>query len=65
MVDETSADKDGLLATLVARRNDIAHGKKVFIRDMTYYHDYEQAVDAVMVGLALAVVGKAESSQAE
>ena len=46
------------LATLVSRRNDIAHGKKVFIDDVTYYLEYEVAVSNVMYAMALAVVDK-------
>jgi MAE_28990/MAE_18760-like HEPN len=43
------------LKTLVARRNDIAHGKKVFIDDIKYYLEYENSVLNTMYGLALAV----------
>jgi len=48
------------LKTLVARRNDIAHGKRVFIDDITYYQEYETAVLNVMYGLALAVGDRSE-----
>ena len=48
------------LRTLVARRNDIAHGKKVFIDDLRYYQEYETAVLNVMYGLALAVGDRSE-----
>lgn len=47
------------LKTLVARRNDIAHGKKVFIEDLEYYAGYETAALNVMYALALAVVDRA------
>ncbi|WP_433935604.1 MAE_28990/MAE_18760 family HEPN-like nuclease [Brevundimonas diminuta] len=45
--------------SLVSRRNDIAHGKKVFIQDMTYYREYEDAASALMYNLALAIVDRA------
>jgi hypothetical protein len=48
------------LKTLVARRNDIAHGKRVFIDDIKYYQEYETAVLNVMYGLALAVGARSE-----
>ncbi len=48
------------LKTLVARRNDIAHGKRVFIDDIKYYLEYETAVLNVMYGLALAVGARSE-----
>ena len=47
------------LKTLVARRNDIAHGQKVFITDLTYYLEYEQAVAILMDELAIAIVNRA------
>jgi hypothetical protein len=43
------------LETLVARRNDIAHGKRVFIEDIEYYLEYERAATTTMYALALAV----------
>jgi hypothetical protein len=49
------------LTTLVARRNDIAHGKRVFIDDLSYYIDYERAATNTMYSLALAVVERCES----
>lgn len=48
-----------LIKTLVARRNDIAHGQKVFIKDLTYYREYEDATSALMYELALAIVDRA------
>ena len=48
------------LKTLVARRNDIAHGKNVFIADLRYYFEYEQVVTNIMYELALAVVDRSE-----
>jgi len=46
------------LKTLVARRNDIAHGKSVFIDDLHYYLEYERVVINTMYELALAVVDR-------
>lgn len=43
------------LATLVARRNEIAHGQKNFIAEFRYYRTYETAVYEVMYDLALQV----------
>lgn len=43
------------LATLVARRNKIAHGQKNFIAEFRYYRTYETAVYEVMYDLALQV----------
>lgn len=43
------------LATLVARRNEIAHGQKNFIAEFGYYRTYETAVYEVMYDLALQV----------
>jgi len=47
------------LTTLVARRNDIAHGQKVFIRDMPYYLEYEAVTSNTMYALALEIVERA------
>jgi len=43
------------ISTLVARRNDIAHGQGVFISDLGYYSEYEHAALCVMYDLALSV----------
>jgi len=43
------------LTTLVARRNEIAHGQKNFIAEFRYYRTYETAVYEVMYDLALQV----------
>jgi hypothetical protein len=48
------------LKTLVARRNDIAHGKRVFIDSIGYYSEYEGVVTRLMYSLALAVVDRCE-----
>jgi hypothetical protein len=47
------------IKTLVAWRNDIAHGKQVFINDLKYYSEYEGATQALMYSVALAIVEKA------
>jgi len=47
------------IKTLVARRNDIAHGQKVFIKDLAYYLEYEDATRNLMYALALAIVDRA------
>lgn len=43
------------LTTLVARRNEIAHGQKNFIAEFKYYLTFEAAVYEVMYDLALQV----------
>jgi hypothetical protein len=43
------------LRTLVARRNDIAHGKPNVVTDLAEYAKYEEAVSSVMYELALAI----------
>jgi hypothetical protein len=49
-----------MIKTLVARRNDIAHGQKVFIADLTYYLEYENIARSLMYALALAIIDRAE-----
>jgi hypothetical protein len=44
------------LRTLVARRNEIAHGKKMLIKDIQEYQKYEQAALEVMHELAVSIV---------
>ena len=46
------------LTTLVARRNEIAHGQKNFIAEFEYYRTYEAAVYEVMYDLALQIEGR-------
>lgn len=41
------------IKTLVARRNDIAHGKKMTIATLAEYHEYENAALCVMHELAI------------
>lgn len=50
------------LATLVARRNEIAHGQKNLIPEFCYYRTYETAVYEVMYDLALQVEERLASS---
>lgn len=52
-------DQETMIKTLVARRNDIAHGQKVFIKDLPVYLEYENATRNLMYGLALAIVDRA------
>ena len=46
------------LATLVSRRNKIAHGEKDMITEYSYYIRFEEAAKAVMYDLAFAVDAK-------
>ena len=50
------------LATLVSRRNEIAHGQKNFIAEYLYYLTYETAVYEVMYDLALQVEARLAST---
>lgn len=43
----------GRIKALVARRNDIAHGKNMVISNLTEYHDYENATLCLMHELAI------------
>jgi hypothetical protein len=45
-----------LLKTLVSRRNNIAHGQKDIIRDLTEYNKYENAALEAMYELGLSVI---------
>jgi len=49
------------ISTLVSRRNDIAHGKMVFISDVATYIEYEQAATNVMYELVFAISEGAET----
>jgi len=44
------------IKTLVARRNDIAHGKKTIVKSLHEYQEYENAVLLVMHELAIAMI---------
>jgi MAE_28990/MAE_18760-like HEPN len=49
-----------LLKSLVGRRNDIAHGKKLVIADLATYELHERAVLDVIYGLAYAIIDALE-----
>jgi hypothetical protein len=47
---------DQVLRSLVGRRNDIAHGKKLIVADLTTFEEHERAVSDVMYGIAYAII---------
>jgi len=49
------------LRSLVARRNEIAHGRKMLISTLAEYQDYENAAVAAMHELAISVIEVLES----
>jgi hypothetical protein len=49
-------NRETLLKSLVARRNKIAHGEKMEIKDLNEYKSYEDAAFAVMYQLAITIV---------
>ena len=49
------------IKSLVSRRNDIAHGQKMVIRDIDEYQKYENAALLVMHELAIGVIESIES----
>ncbi len=49
------------LKSLVARRNDIAHGQKMTISSLAEYQEYENAAVLVMHELAISVIEVLES----
>jgi hypothetical protein len=49
------------LKSLVARRNEIAHGQKMTISSLTEYQEYENAAIVVMHELAISVLEALES----
>jgi len=51
------------LKTLVKRRNDIAHGKKMIIKNLEEYKKYEEAAFSVMYELALELVDSVEKKK--
>lgn len=51
------------LKTLVFRRNEIAHGKRLVISSLEDYREYEHAVLLVMHDLALAVIRVIENEE--
>ena len=50
-----------LIRALVSRRNEIAHGKKMVIKDLKEYQTYENAALLVMHELAVCVVNSLET----
>lgn len=56
MIDEHKSE----IKTLVARRNDIAHGKKIHIKDLSEYKIYEDSAFFVMHELAIGVIESIE-----
>jgi hypothetical protein len=51
------------LAALVSRRNDIAHGKDVPVKDFTEYQEHEDVVFTVIYDLAIAIIEALEQKQ--
>lgn len=51
------------LRALVSRRNDIAHGKSMVVRDLAEYQKYEDAATLAMHELAVAVLEALEQKQ--
>lgn len=51
------------LRTLVARRNEIAHGKPNIVNSLAEYQKYEDAVSAVVYELALAISAAVEDKE--
>lgn len=49
------------IKTLVARRNDIAHGQKMTVKDIQEYKEYESATLLVMHDLALCLIDAIET----
>jgi hypothetical protein len=52
------------IQALVARRNEIAHGKKMFVKDLLEYQNYEDAALSVMYELAICISENVEKLQA-
>ncbi|SEH22577.1 MAE_28990/MAE_18760 family HEPN-like nuclease [Rhizobium sp. NFR12] len=50
------------LRTLVQRRNDIAHGKRNLIGEISYYNQFEDAVYGLMYDLAFAIEARLNAS---
>ena len=51
------------LAALVSRRNDIAHGKNVPVKNFREYEEHEAAAFTVICGLAIAIIEALEQKQ--
>jgi hypothetical protein len=61
-IDSTPIDKhQRKLRTLVARRNEIAHGKQEIIAEVSYYKEYETAVYDLMYELAFQIDARLNS----
>lgn len=59
----TEVDRhDTALRSLVSRRNDIAHGKRMFISNLDEYSKYEDAALGVMYQLALELIEASEKT---
>ena len=52
---------EGRLKALVSRRNSIAHGQKMIVRDLEEYAQYETAALLVMHELAVEVLSALET----
>lgn len=59
MIDEQASK----IKTLVARRNEIAHGRKMVIRDLSEYQKYEESTLLVMHDLAVSIFEAIERQQ--
>ena len=51
------------IRALVARRNDIAHGKKMIIKELAEYQEYEKAVISVINELAEGIIESLENKK--
>lgn len=58
---EEAKNNKKFLSTLVARRNDIAHGKKMQIKDLVEYQTYEDIAFLVMHEIAVSVAHNLEN----
>ena len=56
-------DNQRRLAALVSRRNDIAHGRNVPVRNFKEYEEHEEAAFTVICGLAIAIIEALEQKQ--
>jgi len=48
------------IKALVSRRNEIAHGKKMYIKNLTEYKVYEDAAFNIMIELACEIIDAME-----
>ena len=56
-------DNQHRLAALVSRRNDIAHGRNVPVKDFKEYEEHEAAALTVIYSLAIAIIEALEQKQ--